>query len=252
MDQYNSTYEKTYARSACLDVEKRNTKEPEVLLEAPGETPIVLEHKTVVWPPTYLSDHSNEHEFSRRIASSLAGQFDSEAYLLTVNAESLKGSRKRKVLELTGQIVEIILLHEVSAKSQAGIRSREPIPWQFRPLSPADIDYDEPDTGIRIEIVDSLEASDPYEFIQRVEAATKGFANQLERAAEPAAEKLARYPRHLKLLLVQFCGDDLLDKEDFVKMIHSEQLPEVIDQLWLAKPDWVSEYDYETIWERIY
>ena len=85
-----------------------------------------------------------------------------------------------------------------------------------------------------------------------MEAATKGFANQLERAAESAAEKLARYPRHLKLLLVQFCGDDLLDKEDFVKMIHSEQLPEVVDQLWLAKPDWVSEYDYETIWERIY
>ena len=48
VDDYNSTYEKAYTRSACLDVERRNTKEPELLLESPKDTPIVLEHKTVV------------------------------------------------------------------------------------------------------------------------------------------------------------------------------------------------------------
>lgn len=252
MDQYNSTYEKAYTRSACLDVENRNTKEPELLLEAPGETPIVLEHKTVVWPPTYLSDHSNEHEFSRRMTSSLVGQFNNEAYLLSVNAVSLKGSRKREVLALADQIARTILMHQVRAKTQSGIRSLKPIPWQFRPRSPAEIEYDEPDSGTRIEIAGSLEASDPYELFQEFEAAMNGFAIQLRRAAESAADKLMRYPTNLKLLLVQFCGSDLLDDEDFVKLIRSEQLPEVIDQLWIAKPDWVSEHDFETNWARVY
>ena len=42
VDQYNASYGTSYTRKACLDVEIRDRKAPELLLESPGETPIVM------------------------------------------------------------------------------------------------------------------------------------------------------------------------------------------------------------------
>ena len=63
VDRYDTSREKAYTLTACLDVEGRSDKEPELLLNAPEETPIVIERKSVVWPrEEYFSDHRNEHD----------------------------------------------------------------------------------------------------------------------------------------------------------------------------------------------
>ena len=60
---YNRGRGIAYTLKACLDVEGRSDKEPELLLNAPGEIPVVIERKTVVWPrDEYFSDHRNEHD----------------------------------------------------------------------------------------------------------------------------------------------------------------------------------------------
>ena len=61
--EYNRMYNKAYVRAACLDVEEHNSREPEVLLEAPGDISIVIERKAAVWPRDYCSDHANMHDF---------------------------------------------------------------------------------------------------------------------------------------------------------------------------------------------
>ena len=43
----------------------------------------------------------------------------------------------------------------------------------------------------------------------------------------------------------------MLPDEDIIGIIQSAQLPEMIDQVWLAHPDWVSEYDYEIEWDDV-
>ena len=50
VDRYSRSVGKAYTLTACLDVEGRSDKEPELLLNAPEETPIVIERKSVVWP----------------------------------------------------------------------------------------------------------------------------------------------------------------------------------------------------------
>ena len=57
-----------------------------MLLEAPWETSIVLEHKSVVWPPKHLSDHSKEHHLFERICDLLRNIFKDSVYCFPVAA----------------------------------------------------------------------------------------------------------------------------------------------------------------------
>ena len=41
-NQFNETYGKDYSLSKCLDISKKETKQPEVLLEASGDQPMVI------------------------------------------------------------------------------------------------------------------------------------------------------------------------------------------------------------------
>ena len=257
VDRYNSSRGKAYTLTACLDVEGRTNKEPELLLSAPDETPIVIERKSVVWPrEEYFADHRNEHDlhdlFVDRIRS-LGDPFTDSVYQLTVNAGSLKGKRKRDIDRLAEQIADIVLSDQVAAKSPRGIGSREPIPWRFRPLSRGEINESVPETGIGLVVWEDPEPSEPSEISQRIEAAKSGYASEFVRSAQAAAEKFVKYSHCQKLLLVQFCGDgsDWLQDEDIVEIIKSALLPKTIDQVWLACPEWISEYDHEVIWEHV-
>lgn len=94
----NSSRGAAYSQERCLDVEGRNDKEPELLLDAPNEIPIVVERKSVVWPrDEYFSDHRTEHDLYDlflEIVRSNGNAFTDSAYQLTVNAKSLKGKKK--------------------------------------------------------------------------------------------------------------------------------------------------------------
>ena len=257
VERYNSTRGKSYTLAACLDVEERSEKEPELLLKASGETPMVIERKSVVWPrDEYFSDHSNEHDlhdlFVRRIRS-LGNPFTDSAYQLTVNARSLKGKKKRDVERFAEQISDIVLSDQITAKSPRGIANREPIPWRFRPLSLRERDETVPETGIGLVVWEEAEPSEPSEIRQRIEIAKAGYATEFERSAQAAAEKFVKYACCQKLFLVQFCGygSDWLQDEDIVEIIKSARLPDMIDQVWLARREWVSEYDHEIAWEHI-
>ena len=256
MDHYNSVYGKVYTRSKCLDVERRNTKEPELLLEAPGETSIVLEHKSVVWPTRHLADHHNEHHlfgvFKHRL-DLLGNPFKDSAYQLRISANALKGKRKGEVSRFAEQIAQVVLSDQPKAKSQCGIGVQKPISWRFRPLLPHERDETVPETDVVLEVRGTAESDELSEIFQGIERAKYGYTEEFERLAENATEKFARYADCMKLLLVQFHGDSsvMLPDEDIIGIIQSAQLPEMIDQVWLAHPDWVSEYDYEIEWDHV-
>ena len=246
--QFNTAYGKAYAKTECLDKDN-SRKQPEVLLQAPGEKDIVIERKSVVWPTTYLRDHSYEHEFDRHMRKLLGNEFRDAAYQLTVREASLKGKKQREVAQYAAQIVEEILSRRTEAKS-CGIGSREPIPWCFRPLASHELEYDEPRTGIRFTVIGK--SSTAFDKGADSESIKAGYAGEFQRTLEKAAPKFAEYTDCLKLLLVQFFGDSssILD-EDIIEIIKSARLPKVIDQIWLALEDWVSESDYEIAWQRV-
>ncbi len=254
---YNSSRGTAYSLERCLDVEGRSDKEPELLLDAPKEIPIVVERKSVVWPrDEYFSDHRNEHDlydlFLERVYS-YGNAFTDSAYQLTVNARSLKGKKKGDVRRIAERIAEIVLSNQTAAKSPHGISSREPILWRFRPLSRYEMDASVPETGIGLMVHEDTEPSEPSEIRRQIEVAKAGYASEFERAAQAAAAKFVKYSHCQKLLLAQFCGNgsSWLQDEDIVGIITSARMPTIIDQVWLAYPEWISEHDHEVAWKQI-
>ena len=107
--------------------------------------------------------------------------------------------------------------------------------------------------GVGINVMESVwsiwssdDSQEDYEVVK------PGYSGEFERAASAAAEKFTNYGDHLKLLLVQFHGEggSVLDDEDEMSIIQSAELPERIDQVWLARHEWVNASDFEVAWER--
>ena len=252
--QYNERYGKKYNLSACPEKVNRNTKEPEVALEAIGESPIVIERKSIVWPPgkTYMADHHKSHQlledFVRRF-SQRANPFTGSAYQLSVSAMDLEGKRKEQVASIAEQIADVALSNPVEAQSRRGVGGREPIPWRFRLLSPEESDSN---TGIGIDVL-VRDFGEPWESPQQLEEERLGYSEEFGRWAEEAAEKFARYPDHRKLFLVQFFGEVSADLEDeeLIEIVRSAHLPETIDEVWVARMEWVNLDEFEIAWDHV-
>ena len=256
VDQYNSTLNKEYYRSRCLDKENRNEKQPEVMLAAPGEISIVVERKSVVWQSGYLRDHENEHKFQEFLEDTIHSHgslFKDAPYQLTINAESLSGKSKRDTKRLAKDIAEMVVLNQISAKSPNDIRGKEPVPWLFRHIPPEEQDESVPDTGIGVLVNEKWRCFDSPGSSPSIETIKSEYVKEFERLAKAAAEKFVNYSECLKFLVVQFYGpsSDFLMDEDVDEIIISAHLPKSIDQVWLAAEDWISEYDDRVVWKRV-
>ncbi len=250
--RFNHDHGTEYVRTACLDKDTTK-KQPEVLLQASGERDVVIECKSVVWPTDYFRDHDNEHRIGDRLFKSLGDMFRDASYQLTISEESLDGKKQSEVAQYAERIAQEISSRQTDAKSR-GIGSSEPIPWSFRPLGPHEIDDGDPKTGIRFVILgQSTLGSDHSELLREYEAAKVGYAEEFQRTLEKAAPKFEEYTDSLKMLLVMFCGEgsSILSEDDVLEIIKSVTLPRLIDQVWLAQEDWVSEYNYEIAWLQV-
>ena len=252
VDQYNATNGTSYTRKACLDVEIRDRKAPELLLESPGEIPIVIERKSIVWPSDYMASHRNEHQLFQESPRSLANAFEDGAYRLTVRADCLKGKSRTDVRKLVAQIAHEVLSDMTGAKMRRGIRGSGSIPWSFRPLRSDELDGPEPTPMIHVSVVEPLKLDSPLGSVEEIKEAKAGFAEEFDRALANAAAKFEEYPACLKILLAQFHGDDshILD-EEIAQIVESAQLPEMLDQVWLAQDEWVSDDELTVVWYRV-
>ena len=250
--QFNQDHGTEYVKTECLDKDTTR-KQPEVLLEAAGERDIVIECKSVVWPSDYFRNHDNEHHMGNYLFKSLGDAFRDAAYQLTISEESLDGKKQSEVDEYAERIAQEISSRETDAKSR-GIGSSEPIPWSFRPLGSHEIYEGDPTTGNQVRYLGKVHFWDgPLSTSSRVRGSEAGYAEEFQRTLERAAPKFEEYADCLKMLLVRFCGEGsgILSEDDVLEIIKSATQPNLIDQVWLAQEDWVSECDYEIAWLQV-
>lgn len=254
---YNERYGTSYYRSQCLDVEIRDRPAPEVLLKAQDEPPMVIERKSIVWPPEeHLPNHRNEHNLSEYFSEFLRSHgddFSDSLYQLSVQETSLHGKRDRDVAAIARTIASDIASHTDQAKLPGGIGRSLPIPWNFRPLREWERDDATPTRGIEVVIVGSTEDQDYAEYCRKHAAAIDGFCEEFDRQAGAASRKFSDYSDCLRLLLVQFFGDPEFGPtdEEIKTIVVSSQRPRNIDQVWVADEKWVSAFDYEIEWVRV-
>ncbi|KXB07064.1 hypothetical protein AKJ51_02145 [candidate division MSBL1 archaeon SCGC-AAA382A20] len=173
VDLYNREYGTEYSRKVCPDVQIRDNKQPEVILED-GTTgkEIVIERKTVVWPVNYIENHVHWHQ-------------------------------------------------KAEEKARRGDYYEESFQEEF-----------------------TLEAR---------HKALKGFSEQLKSALESVPDKFASYKHAIRILMLQFIGNDsLVSDADIVEMIEEAEVPKEIHEIWVAYPEWINEWESEVSWRQLY
>ena len=261
VDDYNSAHGTAYSHTDCLDVSERNSPQPEVLLDAPGEQSLVVERKSVAWPSgEYFADHRHERELTslvRDLIHTADGSFSESLFELTFPAAALKGKTKGEIRAAARQIADQIRSSRDAAKSQRGVADRQPIPWHFGPARSVDEDESQPGAWLRVQVEDAeLDfGSSPDEFRRQRKSAREGYAAEFRCCAEAATKKFAAYGHCRRVLAVQFFGSswmaDRVSDNELVEIVRTGEISTVIDEVWVAYHEWVSASDYEVAWRRV-
>jgi hypothetical protein len=256
--QFNETRGTSYVLEECLDTPKPsitspNLKQPEVLLKSLlGERKMVIERKQVV-AQSYAAHHGNLHVLYEMIPEALMPQFGGALYSLELNESSIKGKKKREVQEAAREITKQVLANRERVMTGASVGSSQPFPWRFGRVPEHARPDDAPEMGIGVDVHGSdIFSSDPQTILRQIEEAYAGTKEILERVLGDAELKFAAYQDHLKVVVLEFYGDrNLLDEGDAKKMVAEMELPASIDEIWVARHNWVSEWNYEIGYERV-
>jgi hypothetical protein len=256
--QFNDSRGTTYQLAECLDTHQPNIpspglKQPEVLLKGRNdERPMVIERKQVV-AESYAIHHGNLHVLYKVIPEALARHFGDALYALDIADASLQGKRKREVQAATDEIVNHVVANIESVKAGAFVGSQRPFPWRFGRVPDQMRADNSPEAGIGVQIHESnSQVDNPQAILRQVEEAYAETKMMLERRLTEAAPKFIAHQDHLKVVVLEFYGDcNLLDEDDAKRMVTAVGLPALIDEVWVAQHEWISEWDYEIGYERV-
>jgi|GEM_PF-6311262 len=235
--QFNEAFAKDYSLSKCLDISKRGSKQPEVLLEASGHQSMVIECKKIVYPHDYYKKHQHFHDFFdcfyyyyKRDLEPILSQ---DMYEICINQNALYKHNKRKLDSISNQIVTHVLQHIEQFRVSNEISLAEPIPWGFRRFP--DIESDDESYKSGLKLTTSAEPLS-YNYNYKVE---EDIAKQLAKHLANADVKFKEYANCLKILVIEICGDiwSLPLPEEIVEIIKNATIPPSVDQIWLADPE---------------
>ena len=254
IDDYNELHGGAYTRITLSEVEERNRPEPEFVLKgpegSPEVTPVAIERKSVVWPiNSHLANHRNSHDLLVHVQNrvcSVDESFIDGLYQLRFAESSVQGLRNNDAQRMGKAIGDVILADPAAAQSECGIAGRSPIAWWFGPVPSWERDERTREVGFGMLVNDDLRQDAP----SRTEALT-GFGEELARHLVSANEKFSRYEHYRCLLAVQFFGESRLDvdEEDLVDLIRKAELPDKLDEVWIAYHEWIDAYDHEVAWK---
>ncbi|MEH2157607.1 hypothetical protein [Nostoc sp.] len=236
--QFNEAFGKDYSLSKCLDISKRDSKQPEVLLEASGDKPMVIECKKIVYPPKYYEQHRHFHKFFQYFSDSynrdLKPVLTQDVYEIGINENALYQNKEQKLPSISNQIVAHVLQHIEDFYVSNQICSAEPIPWCFRQVPENERDDESYKSGLRLS---GSAKSLSYQFDKLAEAEEE-IAKQLTKNLSQTDKKFQEYANCLKILVIEICGDILSipAPEVIASIIENASIPPSVDQIWLADP----------------
>ncbi len=250
--EYNLLHGGVYTRWRRPDVEERNQMAPDLLLEGPGATSVAIERKCVVWPAKgYMPDHRNSHDLLWHVQNGVCSEDDSfigGLYQLRFEESSIRGLSNREIQSIGFKIAKVVLENAVIAKSARGLGGDEPFIWWFGPFPSQERDETTPDSGFGM-----LAIGEGGRGLPSRARVLEGYAGEFYRLMTDIDEKFSRYDNCRRLIAVQFFGDPLMpiDEADIVQMIVTGELPNTVDEVWLAYHDWANADEYEVAWKCI-
>jgi hypothetical protein len=202
---------------------------------------MVIERKSVVWPPTYVLQHQNGHEFADIIWQSTKGRFTDGCYELRVSSKELNKLDQGTVRRFASEIGNVIVQLD---SSKIPMRRSVPLRWGFRRAG--NDEYEDRRKGIVV-IQEKRTMMEDFD----TEPAAAGTAIEIAKQLTQAAPKFSAYALARKVVLLDFYGDRL-SEDDIPPLLSRMAIPVCIDEIWMTKREWVSEDDYEIGFESIF
>lgn len=247
---YNTTFGSDFHLVKCLDVQDSTTKQPEVLLKDGRGTMMVVERKSIM-PNDYGKYHKLGHTFTdefSKLCSTLGFDVLNDVYVLWVSVHDLP-TDVYAVRDVAAKIAETVISSKDQITKSRAIVHKVPIPWRFGRLPECERNEDTPQSGVGVFVYES----EPDGFdLDAYDDARHEIQAQLERQLKSAEAKFVRYDDSIRVVVLEFYGDLGLILDEYVyKIIADTQIPAPIDQVWICRPEWVSEHDYEPRYEHL-
>jgi hypothetical protein len=201
---------------------------------------MVIERKSVVWPPDYILKHNNEHNFADTIWTETAGRFNDACYELRVSGRQIEAIDARHIKGFAKQIGSCIAGLK---SSQLPFRGSHPIGWIF--FRANEHEY-EGRKGIVVVESDEMRLDD---FLD--EDAKDGTASVMQKELDAASLKFDGYSNATCVVLLDFFGTELTE-DDIPPLMASISVPVKVDEVWMSKRDWKSEDAYDIGYERLF
>lgn len=237
----------SYRHEACLDLVIRNRPQPEVLYVAPSTSQrMVIERKTLVWPLDYAERHKADHILADYLMDELRELTTNSPYGLTLR--SGVSIDRQELRELAREIV-----------SQ--------VKTQIADLCPGDVIGSVPDPAWEFYLDVSGERSDfspPKGLIIRWPKNPSGALNNPDRLPthleseiikcfQSCVRKFAEYANDRRVLLLDQYGEmKYLGVWWWERVLARISPPEEIEEIWLAIYDWITDWEEEWIFQKLY
>src|SRR5258708_5301352 len=163
---------------------------------------MVIERKSVVWPPSYILRHNNEHDFAKAISEVTRPRYHDACYELKVSGRQVESLDKVAIRAIAKGIgIELLNLKP----SDLPVHSSIPINWSFRR---ADAQQHGEHRGIVVLCQDSIELE---KFLD--DSAKTETASAMQKELSAASLKFNGYSDMRKVVLLDFYVTDLYEDD---------------------------------------
>jgi hypothetical protein len=235
-----------FIHQACLDVLDRTSPQPEALYsDCTTGADLVIERKTVVWPPDYAAHHRNDHFIAESLSEKLRDLAHGQPLTIRLDqaprmrATELSSFANEVAASIRASMTSILEGHVIGSNLNGG-------KWSCY-LDPEErAASDEPTTGLAIRWTYSDETPNAEQLPAKLVDKVRGvFASTVD--------KFRNYAHARGILLLDPHGTIRYTGEWWWSGVFAvAPVPSSIAEVWLAQYNWVADHEQGWIFERIH
>lgn len=236
-----------YVHNECLDVIYRNSPQPEALYtDKRSGRRLVIERKSLVWPPEYVVGHKNDHFLRDLVIEGLTDLTSDDAYEL--NLEPAVSGTKEELQEFARLIIETVRARFLEIRSGMEVGSTQVgRRWAFWRGDGSDRRFQNaPETGLGIH----------WEIPQSEDVGRKRpeeFLKEASRLFGACVAKFEPYMDARRILVIEQFGDiRYMGAWWWKRVLEIAAPPPAITEIWDGMFDWLDDDQQGWTFEKLY
>lgn len=247
METYNRVNGTTYKLARVLDRTGSQPQPEAAYIDERLNAEVVVEHKTIVWPPDHFKLHRSEHSVSRTIECMITPFLaPGRPYRLTFR-DRMRGTTA-ELHDFAEAVGRYICEHIDRVNDGRMLRSRRVgREWSFHAESAHERDYDEPSTGL------ATVFSGAWRSFEELDNWRDGMPEMLARVLHRVESKFVSYSESRRILVIDPHGETrFLPNSEWSALLATVDVPQSIDEIWLSFHDYVTDlrcgWLHQSIW----